>query len=331
MAKKAKGPSNHKSSNRAISNKQEDKKGRSGQNNKKNRGKIGNVTTFVDDKTFRRKIESEGKRTIHDMVGDGNCMFRSLSDQVFGDYGQRYEVVRDAICNYMAANKESFSQFLVLDEDESDADANSFEQYIQDMRRDGEWGGNVELVAASRLYQRNIIVYHPDGAFSIEAPRTVDSGSKSEEEEFTLSYHDNDHYNSVHVSGRKFTASKPLKDVTKNNLSEAVHDCVNESSKAAISEANISNGHPSHDNPVCKCAPQQSEVKQGVLRRNDACSCGSGLKYKKCCLTLQKQQARLDKWKKTHGNAQDAPKTSCHEEEEGVMTIVDGGFKVLKI
>ena len=35
-----------------------------------------------------------------------------------------------------------------------------------------------------------------------------------------LPYHDNDHYNSVHVSGRKFTAfKKSLKDATKNNLS----------------------------------------------------------------------------------------------------------------
>eukprot|EP00590_Aulacoseira_subarctica_P003959 CAMPEP_0172423862 /NCGR_PEP_ID=MMETSP1064-20121228/17782_1 /TAXON_ID=202472 /ORGANISM="Aulacoseira subarctica , Strain CCAP 1002/5" /LENGTH=317 /DNA_ID=CAMNT_0013165413 /DNA_START=155 /DNA_END=1109 /DNA_ORIENTATION=- len=308
MAKKAKALSNHKGSNRAISNNQENKKGRSDANNKKNRGKRGNVTTSVDDKAFRRKIESDGKRTIHDMVGDGNCMFRSLSDQVFGDYGQRYELVRDSICNYMAANKDSFSQFLVLDEDESDADANSFEQYIQDMRRDGEWGGNVELVAASRLYQRNIIVYHPDGAFSIEAPSTVDRSTKSEEEEYTLSYHDNDHYNSVHVSGRKFTAPKSLTGATQNNLSDAVNDGVEESSKSVIYDANISNGNPSHDKPVCKSAPRQSEVKQGVLRRNDTCSCGSGLKYKKCCLTHQKQQARLDKWKKTHGHAQDLSK-----------------------
>jgi OTU domain-containing protein 3 len=107
------------------------------------------------------------------MVGDGNCLFRSLSDQLFGDYGHMYHsVVREAICNYMEGQKELFQQFLVLDEgNDSSADAASYEHYVQQMRQDGEWGGNIELIAASKLFHRNILVYQSGGAFLIDGPR----------------------------------------------------------------------------------------------------------------------------------------------------------------
>ena len=72
---------------------------------------------YDDDRSFRQQVEVDGTRSIRDMVGDGNCLFRSLSDQLFGDYGHMYHsVVREAICNYMDGQKELFQQFLVLDE-----------------------------------------------------------------------------------------------------------------------------------------------------------------------------------------------------------------------
>lgn len=113
------------------------------------------------------------------MAADGNCLFRALSDQVspkhrvscdsrattspagsdssviklYSDYGNRHEQVRCEICDLLEKHKEDFSMFLVLDEEESDEDASDFETYVQNMREDGEWGGNLELVAASRLYR----------------------------------------------------------------------------------------------------------------------------------------------------------------------------------
>jgi hypothetical protein len=40
---------------------------------------------------------------------------------------------------------------LVLDDEEEDAP--DFESYVSNMRRDGDWGGHLELVAASRMYR----------------------------------------------------------------------------------------------------------------------------------------------------------------------------------
>jgi hypothetical protein len=57
----------------------------------------------------------------------------------------------------MEKNKEDFQVFLVFededDEDQDEEDARDFEHYLENMRQLGEWGGNLEVVAAARLYQ----------------------------------------------------------------------------------------------------------------------------------------------------------------------------------
>jgi OTU domain-containing protein 3 len=95
----------------------------------------------------------DGTKTIADMAADGNCLFRALSDQIYWDYGDNHEEVRSEICDFLALHEEEFSVFLVLDENEDDEDAADFESYISTMRTSGEWGGNLELVAAARLYR----------------------------------------------------------------------------------------------------------------------------------------------------------------------------------
>ena len=92
--------------------------------------------------------------SIVDMNADGNCLFRSLSDQLYGDYGNRHDEVRSDVCDFLQDNEEEFKFFLVFEDDtEEEEDAKDFESYVSNMREDGEWGGNVELVAAARLYQ----------------------------------------------------------------------------------------------------------------------------------------------------------------------------------
>jgi OTU domain-containing protein 3 len=89
------------------------------------------------------------------MNADGNCLFRALSDQMFGDYGNGHDQVRADVCDFMEENKDDFSMFLVLDDGDAkeEEDAQDFESYIEHMRQDGEWGGNLELVASARIYK----------------------------------------------------------------------------------------------------------------------------------------------------------------------------------
>lgn len=96
---------------------------------------------------------ADGSRTIIEMSADGNCLFRSVSDQLHYDHGNSHEEVRSEVCDYMQEMEEDFKSFLVHDEDDDDHDADDFESYVHGMRQDGVWGGNLELVAAARLYR----------------------------------------------------------------------------------------------------------------------------------------------------------------------------------
>lgn len=62
-----------------------------------------------------------------------------------------HDEVRHEICDFIEGMKQEFEHFLFVEED--DEDVADFDSYIQNMREGGEWGGNVELVAASRLYR----------------------------------------------------------------------------------------------------------------------------------------------------------------------------------
>ena len=68
-------------------------KGKKGNNNFNN-----NVSTFHDEH-FRRAIESDQDKTVIEMSADGNCLFRSLSDQMYHDWGDGHEQVREELAS----------------------------------------------------------------------------------------------------------------------------------------------------------------------------------------------------------------------------------------
>jgi preprotein translocase subunit SecA len=52
--------------------------------------------------------------------------------------------------------------------------------------------------------------------------------------------------------------------------------------------------------PVQSNAPVQPQVQKNIyvaadkIGRNDSCPCGSGLKYKKCCIPTEKRRLRIN-------------------------------------
>lgn len=67
-------------------------------------------------------------------VLSGNCMFRSLSDQLYGTM-ERHMEIRQRIVDYMVQHSDHFSLFIEDDE--------PFVDYIARMRTSREWGGCV--------------------------------------------------------------------------------------------------------------------------------------------------------------------------------------------
>ena len=83
---------------------------------------------------------------VQQVDGDGNCMFRSVSHQVYGD--ERYHMlVRTKCMDYMELEREYFAHFV-------EGDMNDFLQYLAHKRRDGIWGDDPEIQALCELYDR---------------------------------------------------------------------------------------------------------------------------------------------------------------------------------
>ena len=134
-------------SNRKISESGNTGKGKGkGKNNDKMKSKIQNNH---DDYSFRQKLTNNGEREIVDMIADGNCLFRSISHQLHNDFGQRHALVGEEICDFLEQNEDDFKVYLFLEE----TDVCEFNNYVDQMRKDGEWGGDVEIVCAVRLYK----------------------------------------------------------------------------------------------------------------------------------------------------------------------------------
>ena len=116
--------------------------------------------------------------------GDGNCLFRSLADQLTGKQ-DNHLVFRFKVMCYIEQQREHFTLFMEDDED--------FDDYVSRMKTTREWGGHQELYAASQTFRVNIVVHQAD---YVHAPRFVLQCEEATRD-IHLSYHGDCHYNSV--------------------------------------------------------------------------------------------------------------------------------------
>lgn len=124
---------------------------------------------------------------IMGIAGDGNCLFRSIAHQIYGNQ-ELHGVVRKAAADYMSVERDYFASFTEIagsDAASSVADGGasssaaeadqqqanqaqaqafeSFDAYLANIRRDGTWGDEPELQALCELYNRpaEIWAFHP--------------------------------------------------------------------------------------------------------------------------------------------------------------------------
>lgn len=72
------------------------------------------------------------------VCGDGNCQFRALADQLYGDE-EHHHMFRAQAVQQMESCTEAYCGFV----------QGSFDRYLARMRRDGTWGDHVTLQAAA--------------------------------------------------------------------------------------------------------------------------------------------------------------------------------------
>jgi hypothetical protein len=153
-------------------------------NRNKHKVYSGSAPTTTNEDMFREVLRRNLNSEIVLQDGDGNCLFRSVAHQIYGDAAY-HRMVRQYCVDYIQEEVDFFTNYIVG----GDVD---FKSYVADMRRDGAWGDHVEIQAMSEIYNRPVEVY----AYSHKPLRTYQKEA-SEQPPIRLSYHFRSHYNSV--------------------------------------------------------------------------------------------------------------------------------------
>jgi OTU domain-containing protein 3 len=235
---------------------------------KSSSGAASNSSYLAEDdnfKSFSMQLERLGLQ-LRDITGDGNCCFRALSDQMFGNESQHLDF-RKRVCQYIRQNRDEFEPFvaaLIDDEEEDEQQTNNntganklkkssflssnkkldaFEKYIKNLEQAGTYADNGCLVAFARLYQVNINIHQLNmPIWTISGLDNNSSGKKSAPRELHLSYHNGEHYSSI----------RPLGDNTKtptniNFYQDSASQKSNKSGSRPGSAASSSSFHTSKE------------------------------------------------------------------------------------
>ncbi|KAF9138568.1 hypothetical protein BGX30_009006 [Mortierella sp. GBA39] len=125
---------------------------------------------------------------LKDTMGDGNCLFRACADQ-FSGTEKDHPALRAEVCQYIDDHEEHFKLFL---------DNETVEAHLGKMRRNGTYGGNIELVAFARMKKVDIKVYQPGYIYVIEGVDVKKEGSSpGQRPVMHIAYHSWEHYSSI--------------------------------------------------------------------------------------------------------------------------------------
>ena len=165
--------------------------------------------------TFREQLQNKGLRIVT-MRGDGNCLFRAVAHQIWGD-PELHAMVRTMVCDFMLANRGDFAEVLGA----LVPGPNGFERYVSNMRRpcfqgSGEWGGDPEIRVMEEIFDRPFELW--DVERGADGPANIHlEGSLPEDHRVAsirVSYHGKNHYNSVQPTSGQF----PLGELNSMNI-----------------------------------------------------------------------------------------------------------------
>ncbi|EPQ30701.1 uncharacterized protein PFL1_01602 [Pseudozyma flocculosa PF-1] len=113
-------------------------------------------------------------------TGDGNCLFRALSDQLYG-FPTQHARLRQETCDHLAAHADRFAGFV---------DDQPFDAYVRLMRENGTYGGHLELHAFAQMMQKQIKIVQPGLVYVVSAdddsPEAVRSREDREQERLRM-------------------------------------------------------------------------------------------------------------------------------------------------
>jgi hypothetical protein len=128
---------------------------------------------------------------VEAMSGDGNCLFRSVAHQIYGDE-EFHDVVRQKCMDYMEAEAPFFSQFV-------EGGLQFFHLYLKAKRTPACWGDDPEIQAICELYHRPTEIWAYDSQKGAQKLKTFHETSVkgSNRPVIRLSYYGGGHYDSI--------------------------------------------------------------------------------------------------------------------------------------
>ena len=123
--------------------------------------------------------------------GDGNCLFRAVADQVYGDQGL-HAVVRASAVRLMETQQSHFRAFM------PDLEGRDWNAHIAAMRADAVWGDDPEVEALSRLYNRPVEIWMFDALEGAKRHPRAALGVALDAPPLRLSFYGGGHYDSIH-------------------------------------------------------------------------------------------------------------------------------------
>ena len=126
---------------------------------------------------------------IFEIQDDGNCLFRAMSHQLYGTQNL-HDIIRKKCCDYIELERNYFQLFI------ANVRGNlTVTRYVNKMRKDRTWGGNIELIAFAELYRKTIHIYQsgPQPNHVFGEGYSIAQG----EDPIRLHYRDGNHYESL--------------------------------------------------------------------------------------------------------------------------------------
>ncbi|KAK5702575.1 hypothetical protein LTR97_003520 [Elasticomyces elasticus] len=149
------------------------------------------------------------------ILGDGNCLFNALSDQLYGHQNE-HAAIRSRVINYMREHATYYKQFIDVNPGggirrnpkrknagsysspangapPSNADIDRvFESHLLSMARGGTYGDNMEITAFASAFQVDVKIYQRDFAYMVTG-----GGDESQKQTAHIAYHAWEHYSSI--------------------------------------------------------------------------------------------------------------------------------------
>lgn len=143
------------------------------------------------EKIFEDKLYERGMH-IFKVAGDGNCLFRAVSHQLFGT-DESHAELRALCVSHMQAYAKRFKLF-----------CEDFDRHVESMSMLGTWGTEMEIRALEEINDMLICIYSSESSFGKLQPLNTNfddfslyDASITTAPPILLSYHGHNHYNSI--------------------------------------------------------------------------------------------------------------------------------------